>query len=119
MYRGLTTYHWSMFDGKTLRVPALQIVLGKTKQLMTANVGVTAIRAKVRLHKTEIREVNIPDRTSRTGAGKRKVPAVLVRTAAPRIAVDRSAAVLRAPQRAAAQAAERFGQWSLEQPEDF
>src|SRR5262249_27729968 len=76
-------------------------------------------RAKVRLHKTEIRQVNIPDRTSRTGAGKRKVPAVLVRTAAPRIAVDRSAAVLRAPQRAAAQAAERFGQWSLEQPEDF
>ena len=48
-YYGLATYHWSMFDGKTLRVRALQIVLGKTKQLMTANIGVTAIRAKVRL----------------------------------------------------------------------
>ena len=91
--------------GSTLRVRARQIVLGKTKQLMTANIDVTAIRAKVRLHKTDNREVSIPDRTSRTGAGKRKVPAALVRsaarTAAPRIAVDRSAAVLRAPQRAA------------------
>jgi hypothetical protein len=54
-YYGLATYHWSMFDGKSLRVRALQIVLGKTKQLMTANVGVTAIRAKVRLHKTDPR----------------------------------------------------------------
>jgi hypothetical protein len=64
-----------------------------------ANIGVTASRAKVRLHKTENREVvSIPDRTSRTGAGKRKAPAASNRSAAHnvarRIAGRRSVAVL-------------------------
>jgi hypothetical protein len=56
-------------------------------------------RAKVRLHKIENREVvSIPDRTSRTGAGKRKAPAASNRSAAHnvarRIAGRRSVAVL-------------------------
>jgi hypothetical protein len=60
-------------------------------------------RHKVRLRKTENREVvSIPDRTSRTGAGRRKVPAPSNRSAAHSVAriaahtVARSGVLLRA-----------------------